>query len=61
VYNPPETTFLREARAHGCLVIGGLEMLVAQARLQQQRWFGRAPHPDTLRDAALWKLNSCCE
>ncbi len=56
VYNPPETTFLREARAHGCRTIGGLDMLVAQARLQQQRWLGRAPGADTLRDAALWKL-----
>jgi 3-dehydroquinate dehydratase / shikimate dehydrogenase len=61
VYNPPETAFLREARAQGCRVIGGLEMLIAQARLQQLRWFGRAPDVDTLRDAALWKLNSCSE
>jgi shikimate dehydrogenase len=34
IYNPPETRFLRAARDAGCETLGGLEMLVAQARLQ---------------------------
>jgi shikimate dehydrogenase len=34
VYNPIETRFMREGREAGCEVLGGLEMLVAQARLQ---------------------------
>lgn len=38
IYNPPETRFLREARAAGCETLGGLEMLVAQARLQFELW-----------------------
>ena len=38
VYNPIETKFMREAKAAGCQVLGGLEMLVAQARLQFKLW-----------------------
>ena len=38
VYNPIETRFMREGRAAGCHVLGGLEMLVEQARLQFKLW-----------------------
>jgi 3-dehydroquinate dehydratase/shikimate dehydrogenase len=38
VYNPRETRFMREGRAAGCKVLGGLDMLVAQARMQFKRW-----------------------
>jgi len=38
VYNPTETLFLREARDAGCETLGGLEMLVAQARQQFKFW-----------------------
>jgi shikimate dehydrogenase len=38
VYNPIETHLIREARAAGCEVLGGLAMLVAQARLQFKIW-----------------------
>jgi len=41
IYNPPETRFLRAARDAGCETLGGLEMLVAQARLQFELWTGR--------------------
>jgi shikimate 5-dehydrogenase len=58
VYNPPETALVRQARRAGCRAIGGLDMLVAQARLQQQRWCGRVPAVETLRAAALWKLST---
>jgi shikimate 5-dehydrogenase len=40
VYNPIETTLLKWARAAGAEAIGGLEMLVAQARLQFEWWTG---------------------
>jgi 3-dehydroquinate dehydratase/shikimate dehydrogenase len=40
VYNPIETTLLKWARAAGAETIGGLEMLVAQARLQFEWWTG---------------------
>jgi 3-dehydroquinate dehydratase/shikimate dehydrogenase len=38
VYNPIETRFLKEGRAADCDVLGGLEMLVAQAGLQFKIW-----------------------
>jgi shikimate dehydrogenase len=43
IYNPADTNFLREARKAGCDTIGGLEMLVAQARNQFELWTGRKP------------------
>ena len=38
VYNPIETQLLREARDAGCDILGGFEMLVAQAKLQFKFW-----------------------
>ena len=43
VYAPAETRLLAEARAAGCLTIGGIEMLVAQAERQFELWTGHAP------------------
>lgn len=57
VYNPPLTRFMRDASLSGCRTIGGLEMLVAQARLQVEHWTGRVPGPGAMREAALWKLS----
>jgi len=41
IYNPADTRFLREAHKAGCDTIGGLEMLVAQAKIQFELWTGR--------------------
>jgi 3-dehydroquinate dehydratase / shikimate dehydrogenase len=41
IYNPADTRFLQEARKAGCDTIGGLEMLVAQAKIQFELWTGR--------------------
>src|SRR5690606_19460579 len=43
IYVPAETELLAQARAEGCMVIGGLEMLVAQAERQFQLWTGEDP------------------
>ncbi|MCI0485907.1 MAG: shikimate dehydrogenase [Blastocatellia bacterium] len=56
IYNPLETQFLKDARAAGCRTTGGLEMLVAQARLQFELWTGQRPSIDILRTAALEKI-----
>jgi shikimate 5-dehydrogenase len=58
VYNPLVTRLQREARAAGCRAIGGLDMLVAQAQLQQEIWMGRKPSRAVLREAAIWKLST---
>lgn len=46
VYAPFETTFLRAARAKGHRVQNGFPMLVHQAALSFQRWFGKPPAVD---------------
>jgi 3-dehydroquinate dehydratase/shikimate dehydrogenase len=56
VYNPTGTRLLRDAAARGCQVIGGLEMLVAQAREQFQWWVGTKPQAGVMREAALKRL-----
>ncbi|HKU77909.1 MAG TPA: shikimate dehydrogenase [Pyrinomonadaceae bacterium] len=40
IYNPRETRLLHEAREAGCETLGGLEMLIAQAKLQFKLWTG---------------------
>jgi 3-dehydroquinate dehydratase/shikimate dehydrogenase len=56
VYNPPMTRLMREAAHAGCEVIGGLEMLVAQAREQFEWWTGTKPPVGVMRDAAMKRL-----
>jgi shikimate dehydrogenase len=53
VYKPPETTFLRRARAAGLPGVNGLGMLVEQAALALERWTGQ-PVPRQ----ALWQAAS---
>ena len=52
VYDPSETRLLREARAAGCRVIDGREMLVAQAAAQFETWTGLAAPLEVMRSAA---------
>lgn len=56
VYNPADTEFLREARAHGAIARGGLGMLVGQAALAVELWLGVAPPREALRRAAEAEL-----
>ncbi len=52
VYAPPVTPLLARARKEGCLTIGGIEMLVAQAERQFQLWTGHPPVSGLFTDAA---------
>jgi shikimate dehydrogenase len=40
VYQPLQTRLLREAEAHGCATIDGLQMLIHQATAQFELWTG---------------------
>ncbi|OLD67009.1 MAG: hypothetical protein AUI52_01800 [Acidobacteria bacterium 13_1_40CM_2_68_10] len=53
IYNPPETRFLREARARGHQVVDGLEMFVEQAAAQFVLFTGREAPRDVMRETAL--------
>jgi 3-dehydroquinate dehydratase / shikimate dehydrogenase len=52
VYAPADTPLLRHARAEGCLTIGGIEMLIAQAERQFELWTGQRPPAGLFRAAA---------
>ncbi|HKN46602.1 MAG TPA: hypothetical protein VJ144_01420, partial [Candidatus Polarisedimenticolia bacterium] len=56
VYNPPETRFLKEARALGAGVIGGIEMFVAQGAAQFRLFTGREAPLDVMRRTVLEAL-----
>ena len=56
IYNPIETGFLKEGRKAGCDTLGGLPMLVAQARLQFELWTGKKPPAAVMQAAAAAAL-----
>jgi shikimate dehydrogenase len=43
IYTPLETPFLADARARGCVTVNGLGLLLNQARLAFNAWFGVMP------------------
>jgi len=49
VFNPPQTTFLREAAARGCQTLDGLGMLVNQGVIGVQYWTGLVPDAAVMR------------
>jgi 3-dehydroquinate dehydratase/shikimate dehydrogenase len=53
VYEPRETALLAAARARGCVVIDGVEMLVAQAVGQFEAWTRQAAPVAAMTEAAL--------
>lgn len=51
VYDPPETRFLRDARARGCTTVPGRAMLVEQAAEQLRLWTGLEPPIERMAQA----------
>jgi shikimate dehydrogenase len=51
VFNPPETHLIRTAKARGCEVLDGLEMLVGQGVIGVEYWTGQTPEPEVMRAA----------
>jgi shikimate dehydrogenase len=58
VYDPLETRLLREAKAAGCVIVGGLEMLIAQAVAQFETWTGLEAPTEVMKSAALFLAQS---
>lgn len=56
IYNPPITRLLAQAAEAGCDTIGGLGMLVAQAREQFAWWTGVQPVEGVFEEAAQLEL-----
>ncbi len=57
VYNPIETRLLQEAGKAGCQTVRGLEMLVAQAKIQFELWTGQTPVSSIMYEAASAALD----
>lgn len=45
IYNPSETLLMRQAKAAGCKVCGGMKMLIWQAAAAQELWFQKQFDP----------------
>ncbi|HLM23504.1 MAG TPA: shikimate dehydrogenase [Pyrinomonadaceae bacterium] len=56
IYNPIETKLMREARQAGCETLGGMEMLVAQGKLQFKLWTGNKARLHD--DQSFWSHSS---
>jgi shikimate dehydrogenase len=56
VYNPIETRLLKEAGKVRCKTLRGLEMLVAQAKIQFELWTGQAPSSSAMYESAAAAL-----
>jgi len=56
VYTPLETRFLKDAQRAGAATICGLQMFIAQAAAQYDRWFGRAAPVELMQRVALERL-----
>jgi shikimate dehydrogenase len=49
IANPPRTLLIRDAEARGCIVLGGLGMLVNQGVIGIRHWIGMEPDPQVMR------------
>lgn len=56
VYNPLPTKLLQEAKEAGARTIDGLEMLVRQGAISFEKWTGKKPPLDLMRQAAMGSL-----
>jgi shikimate dehydrogenase len=56
IYNPKETRLIREAQTAGCKTIGGLDMLIEQAKLQFRIWTGEEADGSEMAGAAKKRL-----
>ena len=52
VYEPDPTELMQAAARADCDVIGGIEMLIAQAERQFELWIGQRPPEGLFREAA---------
>lgn len=56
IYNPLETKFLKEAKKRGALIQNGLGMFVYQGALAFEKWQGKFPNIDDMKQIVLDKL-----
>jgi shikimate dehydrogenase len=57
VYNPADTMFLKAAKAGGCEIVYGSDMLLYQGVRQFELWTGRDAPVEVMRKALLEKIS----
>lgn len=57
VYNPPQTTLLKDAQKAGCVTISGLDMFINQALVQFELWTGEKAPEEVMKKILLENLN----
>ncbi|MEX2685077.1 MAG: shikimate dehydrogenase [Candidatus Sigynarchaeota archaeon] len=57
VYNPLETRLIKDAKAAGCKVVLGIDMLVYQGAMAFEWWTGKEPPVDVMRRVAIERLS----
>lgn len=58
IYNPLETTFLKQAEKHGAVTINGLDMLIHQGSKSFELWTGHTFPVEKIRNKLINQLQS---
>mgnify|MGYP001977936789 CR=1 FL=1 len=56
VFNPLETTLMRQFKAKGASAFGGLDMLVFQGARSFEIWTGTEPPTDVMKQAVVGRF-----
>jgi shikimate dehydrogenase len=56
IYNPLQTSFLKQAQQNGAIVQNGMEMFVYQGALAFQKWTGITPNTELMKKVVLKQL-----
>ncbi|MHA1682295.1 MAG: shikimate dehydrogenase [Promethearchaeota archaeon] len=56
IYNPLDTKLVKQAKAKGCKIAHGLDMLVHQGAIAFEWWTGMAPSVSLMKESAMKKL-----
>jgi shikimate dehydrogenase len=56
IYNPLESKFLQEAKQKGAMIQNGIDMFVYQGALAFEKWTGKFPDVDKMRQNVLKQL-----
>ena len=58
IYNPLETTFLKQAKTHGAVTVNGLDMLIYQGSKSFELWTGNTFPVDEIRSKLINQLKA---
>lgn len=58
IYNPLETTWLKEAEAEGAVILNGVDMFVNQGALAFEYWTGQSPDRRQMRHHVVKQLST---